>query len=60
MRERYVLVTLLIGVNDQYRGYSVDDYRHHFAELLQKAVGFAGGHPNRVVVLSIPDLGMTP
>lgn len=54
------LVSLLIGVNDQYRGRSVDDYRPRFAALLQRALGFAGNRAQRVLVLSIPDWGVTP
>ncbi len=54
------LVSLLIGVNDQYRGRSVDDYRPRFTALLQRALGFAGGRAERVLVLSIPDWGVTP
>lgn len=53
------LVSLLIGVNDQYRGRSVDDYRPRFTALLQRALGFAGGRASRVLVLSIPDWGVT-
>lgn len=56
----YELVTLLIGVNNQYRGRSADEYRTQFAALLQRAIGFAGGNARRVVVLSIPDWGVTP
>jgi len=54
------LVSLLIGVNDQYRGRSVDDYRPRFTALLQRALGFAGNRATRVLVLSIPDWGVTP
>jgi lysophospholipase L1-like esterase len=56
----YQLVTLLIGVNNQYRGRDVEEYRKEFAALLRRAVGFAGRTPGRVVVLSIPDWGVTP
>ena len=56
----YALVTLLIGVNDQYRGYPVDSYREDFRFMLGKAIEYAGGNPKRVVVLSIPDWGFTP
>lgn len=56
----YDLVTLLIGVNDQYRGYPLDDYREDFRFMLGKAIEYAGGDPQRVVVLSIPDWGFTP
>jgi len=56
----YDLVTLLIGVNDQYRGYSVDGYREDFRFMLGKAIEYAGGDPAHVIVLSIPDWGFTP
>ncbi|HAV76458.1 MAG TPA: lysophospholipase [Anaerolineae bacterium] len=56
----YDMVTLLIGVNDQYRGYPVDGYREDFRFILGKAIEYAGGDPERVVVLSIPDWGFTP
>jgi lysophospholipase L1-like esterase len=54
------LVTLLIGVNNQYRGRSADEYRQQFDALLKRAIGFAGGSAQRVVVVSIPDWGVTP
>jgi lysophospholipase L1-like esterase len=54
------LVTLLIGVNNQYRGRSTDEYRDQFRALLARAVAFAGAQSSRVVVLSIPDWGVTP
>lgn len=53
-------VTLLIGVNNQYRGRSADEYAQQFEELLQQAISFAGDKPNHVIVLSIPDWGVTP
>src|SRR5215207_3710707 len=56
----YDLVTLLIGVNDQYRGYPLDGYREDFRFILGKAIEYAGGDPKKVVVLSIPDWGFTP
>ncbi|RPJ19605.1 MAG: SGNH/GDSL hydrolase family protein [Chloroflexi bacterium] len=56
----YDLVTLLIGVNDQYRGYSVNEYREDFRFLLGKTIEYAGRDPERLVVLSIPDWGVTP
>jgi lysophospholipase L1-like esterase len=54
------LVTLLIGVNNQYRGRDAEQYRGEFAALLQRAIGFAGGDAKKVVVVSIPDWGITP
>ena len=56
----YDMVSLLIGVNDQYRGLPVDGYREDFRFMLGKAVEYAGGDPKRVIVLSIPDWGFTP
>jgi len=56
----FELVTLLIGVNNQYRGRDAEQYRGEFAALLQRAIGFAGGDAKRVVVVSIPDWGVTP
>lgn len=56
----YALVTLLIGVNNQYRGRDAEQYRKEFAALLERAIAFAGGDPKRVVVVSIPDWGVTP
>jgi len=55
----YALVTLLIGVNNQYRGRDVDNYRAEFRDLLQRAIELAGGRPHRVVVVSIPVWGVT-
>ena len=54
------LVTLLIGVNDQYRGADLEAYRPGVARMLARAVALAGGDSRRVVVLSIPDWGATP
>ncbi|MGH8061055.1 MAG: SGNH/GDSL hydrolase family protein [Pseudoxanthomonas sp.] len=56
----YDLVSLLIGVNNQYRGLGVDEYRAQFAALLERATGFAQGRRDHVLVLSIPDWGVTP
>jgi lysophospholipase L1-like esterase len=56
----YDLVTLLIGVNNQYRGRDADSYRPEFAKLLRRAIELAGHRPARVIVVSIPDWGVTP
>lgn len=58
--EPYDLVTLLIGVNNQYRGRSVAEYRTEFEQMLLRAIGFSGNLPDHVLVLSIPDWGVTP
>jgi lysophospholipase L1-like esterase len=60
-RGSYALVSLQIGVNDQYQGAPADAaYRERFRNLLKRTVGWAGGEPGRVLVLSIPDWGVTP
>ena len=56
----YDLVSLLIGVNNQYRGLDIAEYREDFIFLLNKAIEYAGGDARRVIVLSIPDWGVTP
>jgi lysophospholipase L1-like esterase len=56
----YDLVSLLIGVNNQYRGRPATDYRSQFRALLARAITLAGKRPERVVVVSIPDWGVTP
>ena len=52
-------VTLAIGVNNQYRGRDVDNYREEFDALLRRAIGLAGERDDRVLVLGIPDWGQT-
>jgi lysophospholipase L1-like esterase len=56
----YDLVTLLIGVNNQYRNQNILDYEIHFNYLLNRAIHFANGIASNVIVLSIPDWGLTP
>lgn len=56
----YDFVSLLIGVNNQYRGWPKDKYAIEFESLLQQAISFAGNEASRVIVLSIPDWGITP
>jgi lysophospholipase L1-like esterase len=58
LEKKYSLVTLLIGVNNQYRGRPAAEYRTEFLSLLQRAVALAGDS-RRVVVVSIPDWGVT-
>lgn len=55
----YDLVSVLIGVNDQYRGRDLADYLAGFRVLLQRAIDYAGARAQRVLVLSIPDWGAT-
>ena len=56
----YDLVTLLIGVNNQYRGRGDEEYRAHFQTLVNRATAFARGKAARVIAVSIPDWGVTP
>ena len=56
----FAFVSLLIGVNNQYRGRDVAEYRDQFSALLERAIALAGGRADRVLVLSIPDWGVTP
>jgi lysophospholipase L1-like esterase len=54
------VVSLLIGVNDQYQGLDTASYRKRFGQLLQKAISLAGNRASHVFVLSIPDYSVTP
>ncbi|MFI5309736.1 MAG: SGNH/GDSL hydrolase family protein [Gemmatimonadales bacterium] len=56
----YGLVSLLIGVNNQYRGEAARRYREDLRTLLLRGVAYADGRAGRVVVFSIPDWGVTP
>lgn len=56
----YDLVSLLIGVNNQYRGYDIDVFRSEFEALLKQAIGFAAEETENVLVVSIPDWGAMP
>ena len=53
-------VSLLIGVNNQYRGRSIENFRTEFGGLLSRAIELAKGRADRVIVLTIPDWGVTP
>ncbi len=57
---KYNIVTLLIGVNNQYQGKSELEYKNQFTELLQKAIQLAGNISSHVIVISIPDYSVTP
>ena len=54
------IVSLLIGVNNQYRERTVNNFEIEFEHLLQRAIAFANNNSTHVVVLSIPDWGVTP
>jgi lysophospholipase L1-like esterase len=60
LAREYDLVSLLIGVNNQYRGRALDEYEAQFNALLERAIALAGHRAVRVLVLSIPDWGVTP
>ena len=59
LEEQYDLVSLLIGVNNQFQGRTVESFAPEFEELLQTAIRLAGTK-DKVIVLSIPDYGVTP
>lgn len=58
--KQYDIVSLLIGVNNQYRGRTLSNFKIEFEHLLQRAIQFANNKTNHVFVLSIPDWGVTP
>lgn len=60
MTTNYDVVTLLIGVNNQYQGRSLDEYKTEFTTLLKRAIQYAANKPGHVFVLSIPDYSVTP
>lgn len=60
LKGSYDVVTLLIGVNNQYRVREIENYRKEFRELLKTSIDYANGNVNHVYVLSIPDWGVTP
>ena len=60
LKPRYDIVTLLIGVNNQYQHRPQQEYAEQFLSLLNKAVQYAGNNKKRVIVLSIPDYSVTP
>ena len=57
---KYDFVSLLIGVNNQYRGRGIIEYKEQFEHLLKRAIALAGGKTEHVFVLSIPDYSVTP
>lgn len=59
LKKRYDIVSLLIGVNDQYDKEDSLKYEERFEKLLQKAISLAGKEASKVFVISIPDYGMT-
>lgn len=60
LNESYDFVSLLVGVNNQYRGSAITDFESDFVFLLHKAIRLAGNKADHVIVLSIPDWGQTP
>lgn len=57
---KYDYVSLLIGVNNQYRGKKASEYEIEFEALLKRAIVLSGNNSNHVFVISIPDWGATP
>ena len=60
LQNNYDVVSLLIGVNNQYQGRNIDEYKNEFTLLLNRAIQYAGNRPTHVFVLSIPDYSVTP
>jgi len=60
LKKKYDLVSLLIGVNNQYQGKPADQYAIEFEDLLKTAIHLAKGNTGNVFVVSIPDYGYTP
>lgn len=60
IQEKYELISLLIGVNNQFQGRSVESFIPEFEALLQKAISLVADNTDRVIVLSIPDYGKVP
>ena len=56
----YEIVTLLIGVNNQYQGKSISEYEEQFIDLLEWSIQLANNNPDHVIVLSVPDYSVTP
>ena len=60
LSESYDFVSLLIGVNNQYRGLSIEDFKTDLAFLIRKAIHLSGEKTEHVMLISIPDWGITP
>ena len=60
LEHQFGFVSLLIGVNNQYRGRPVETYAPEFEQLLQQAIQLANHQTNQVFVVSIPDYAFTP
>ena len=60
LEDNFDLVSLLIGVNNQFQNRPIVEYEQEFAQLLNRAIVLAGGYKSKVFVLSIPDYGFTP
>ncbi len=60
IQDKFSFVSLLIGVNNQYRGRDVENYKEEFTQLLTQAIAYANDQPQKVFVVSIPDWGVTP
>lgn len=58
--KKFDIVTLLIGVNNQYRNRSIENFKEEFSSLLQSAISFSAKGKESVILLSIPDWSVTP
>ena len=57
---KYDFVSLLIGVNNQYRGRAIIEYKEQFERLVKRSIALAGGKPEHVIVVSVPDYSVSP
>ena len=60
LTDKYDIITILIGVNNQYRGNAIQEFSNDYEMLLQKAISLAGNKVRHVFALSIPDWSVTP
>ena len=60
LNESYDYVSLLVGVNNQYRGLSIDEFKTDLEFLIRKAIHLSGEKSDHVMLISIPDWGVTP
>lgn len=58
--DKYDFVTLLVGVNNQYRGREFIEFKQHYENLLNQAIKLNGNHKKKIILITIPDYSATP
>jgi len=58
--KQYNLVSILVGVNNQYQGIPVSTYEPDLREILENALELVDRDSSKVFMLSIPDYAYTP